>query len=125
MAYDEKFREKAVIYKDNGHSFKELKEIFGISSSTYYKWKENKKTSGYYVLPKTGKVKRKRKIDPERLKTLIAEKPDAYLRELAEEFDCSITAINNRLKQLKITYKKRHSPIRKNQKMQEKSILKN
>ena len=105
MAYDEKFRERAVIFKDGGHTFRQLKEIFGVCSHSYYEWKKNKETTGFYVL-KSDNVTRKRKIDPDELKAAVEEKPDAYLRELAEKFSCSTTAIHNRLKQLKITYKK-------------------
>jgi len=32
MAYDERFRIKAVEYKDSGKTFAELKEVFGITS---------------------------------------------------------------------------------------------
>ena len=28
MAYNEKYRERAISYKDNGHTFKELQETF-------------------------------------------------------------------------------------------------
>ena len=58
----------------------ELKETFEISSSTYYGWVKNKETTGFYAIPKSRKVTRKRKIDPEELKSVIKEKPDAYLR---------------------------------------------
>jgi transposase len=113
MAYDEKYRECAVAFKNRGNTFKPLKEVFKISSSTYYKWVKNKEKTGFYVEPQTGKATRKRKIDPVKLKSAIEEKPDAYLRELAAKFNCSTTAIHNRCKQLKITYKKRHLPTRK------------
>jgi transposase len=115
MIYDEKFRSCAVAFKDGGHTFKQLHKIFGICSYTYYKWKKNKEITGYYT-PKKEKVSRKRKIDPETLRLAVEKKPDAYLRELAEKFDCSTTAIHKRLKQLKITYKKRCLPIMKNPK---------
>ncbi|GHV57014.1 hypothetical protein FACS1894216_21350 [Synergistales bacterium] len=105
MAYDEKFRAHAVAFKDGGHTFKQLKEVFGICSAAYYEWREKKETTGVYV-PPCGKQTRKRKIDPEELKSAVEEKPDAYLRELAEKFNCSTTAVHNRLKQLKITPKK-------------------
>ena len=105
MAYDEKFRARAVAFKDNGHTFEQLKETFGICSHSYYKWKQNKELTNFFV-PKTEKATRKRKINPEELKSAIEEKPDAYLRELAEKFNCSTTAVHKRLKQLKITYKK-------------------
>ena len=114
MAYDEKFRRKAVEYKDNEHTFKQLKEIFGISSSTYYKWRKNKVSLGFYVLPKIAKATRRRKVDPDVLMKIVEENPDLFLHEIAQKFDCSVVAIFKRLKQQKITLKKRRSHIRKN-----------
>lgn len=102
MAYDEKFRERAVAYKDNGHT-RQLKEAFGISSRTYYNWKKNKEIAGLFVL-KVEQRTRKRKINPEELIAAVKEKPDIYLWELAEKFN-SVNAIHKRLKQLKITKK--------------------
>ena len=114
MAYDERFRKKAIEYKESGKTFAELKEVFGITSRSYYEWKQNKEQSGFYVLPKKERATRKRKIDPKELQKAIEEKPDLFLKELAEKFNCSITSVHNRLKTLKMTHKKRHSPIRKN-----------
>jgi transposase len=114
MAYDEKFRKKAVEYKDNGHTFKQLEETFGITHPTYYKWKKNKEISGFYVLPKAGKFTRKGKIDPNELKKVVEENPDLFLYEIAQMFDCSVVAIHKRLKQMKITLKKRHLLTAKN-----------
>ena len=48
-----------------------------------------------------------KKIDPDKLKKYIEEHPDAYLREIAEEFGCSVNAVSKALKRLKITRKKR------------------
>ena len=125
MAYDEKFRRKAVEYKDNEHTFKQLKETFGISSSTYYKWRKNKVSSGFYVLPKLAKATRRRKVDPGELMKIVEENPDLFLHEIAQKFDCSVVAIFKRLKQQKITLKKRRSHIRKSPNKQEKSTRKN
>ncbi len=125
MAYDEKYRKAAVEYKNSGHSFKELKEVFKISSTTYYEWVAYKERTGSYVPPKTGKSTRKGKIDPIALQKAVEEKPDAFLRELALLFDCSINAVHKRLKDQKITYKKRHLHTRKKMKRKEPSIVKN
>jgi len=114
MAYDEKYRKRAIEYKENNHTFKELKEAFRITSNTYYEWKK--------LMEETGSLKynnaktRRRKIDKEKLKQAIEEKPDAYLRELAELFDCTEQAIFYALKKMKITLKKRRLHILKNQK---------
>lgn len=114
MAYDKNFRKKAVEYKDNGHTFAQLKEVFGITNKTYSDWKKLLNESGSY---EKREVKRSyKKINPEALRTAIEEKPDAYLRELAEQFNCSEQAIFYALKKLKITFKKRRLLTRKNPK---------
>lgn len=122
MAYDEKYRARAVAFKESGKTFKELKEVFGICSYSYYAWKKNKERTGYYAPAKKEKATRKRKIDPAALELAINEKPDAYLRELAKKFNCSTTSIHNRLKQSKITLKKRRLPTQKNPKKTERNI---
>ena len=102
---------RAVAYKNEGHTFKELKDTFNIPSETYYQWKE-KLENGY-----DGKKvfrERSRKIDKEELKKAVEEKPDAYLYELAQLFDCSPQAVFLMLNRLNITRKKSPSPITKN-----------
>src|SRR5215469_7910038 len=81
MAYDEKYRKRAVEYKDKGHTFKQLKEAFGIHSSDYYRWKRNMEEYGAYKPPITEKRTRKRKIDPVELKKFVEQHPDLFLKE--------------------------------------------
>jgi transposase len=80
-----------------------LREAFDIPSATYYDWAE-KLDRGHY----NTKIKRerKRKIDKDELKREIAEKPDTYLRELAEKYGCTESAVFYALKKLSITRKK-------------------
>jgi transposase len=111
MAYSVDYKQRAVAYKGEGHTFKELYEAFKIPSTTYYEWKRRLEKG---VLGLKVKQTRRRKIDPEELKRVVKEKPDAYLREIAEKFDCSTTAVHKRLEAMKITYKKRHLPTQKN-----------
>jgi len=98
MAYDIDFIKRAVAYKQNGHTFSQLREAFGIPPETYYQWKYNLET-GYYEIKK-GKQIRKRKIDREQLKNAVAQKPDSYLYELANIFECSPQAIFYMLEKL-------------------------
>ena len=105
------FKKQAVAYKDGGHTFKQLHEAFGILNQTYYLGKRNLE-SGYYATK--GKQERTRKIDKETLAQAVADRPDAYLHELADLFDCSGQAVSEALKNRGITRKKRPSPIRKN-----------
>lgn len=118
--YSMDYRLRAVAYKDEGHTFKELKETFKIPAQTYYQWKE-KLQNGYY---ETKIIReRKRKIDKDALKQAPAKKPDAYLRELADGFGCTESAVFYALKKLKITRKKSLLPITKNPKRKERNIL--
>ena len=119
MRYRIDYKKRAVAYKQEGHTFKQLREAFDIPPETYYIWKEKLK-EGYYEI----KIKRerKRKIDKEALKQAVAERPDAYLKELAEQFNCTAVAVFYALEKLKITLKKRPLPIMKNRISNEQNI---
>ncbi|MDR2203411.1 MAG: transposase [Nitrososphaerota archaeon] len=79
---------------------------------TYYNWKNQKQQTGNLNPKKHGP--RKRKINNQKLKQHLKEHPDAYLKEIAKQFNTSTPAICKKLKKLKITRKKNHSPIAKN-----------
>jgi transposase len=119
MAYSIDFIKRAVAYRQKGHTFGQLLKAFEIPSVTYYDW-EKKLDNGYYDT-KTIR-ERKRKIDKDELKRKVAEKPDAYLRELAEEYGCTESAVFYALKKLNITRKKRLLPLLKNQKRNVRNI---
>lgn len=121
MAYSKDYREAAIAYRQSGHTFRELKEVFKITPRTYYQWVEKSEMSGNVKVKQT----RKRKIDPDALKKAVEEKPDAYLRELSEMFNCSTTAVHKRLVGLGITYKKRHLHTQRNPKKRERNIVRN
>ena len=117
--YSMDYRLRAVAYKDEGHTFKELRATFKIPAETYYQWKE-KLEDGYYDT----KIirERRRKIDKDELKQAVTKKPDAYLRELADKFNCTESAVFYALKRLKITRKKSVLPITKNPKRNVRNI---
>ena len=114
MAYSKDFIEAAVAFKQNNHTFKQLREVFGIPAETFYQWEERLE-SGYYDI-KRPKQERNRKIDKEMLKKAVAETPDAFLYELAALFNCSPQAVFSMLQKLNITVKKRPLPTVKNPK---------
>jgi transposase len=106
------FIKRAIAYKQEGHTLNQVREAFGIPPETYYDWK-GKLENGYYeTIP--AKRERKRKIDKELLKQAVTEKPDAFLKEYAEQFNCTPTAIFYALENLDITRKKRPLLIMKN-----------
>ncbi len=108
MAYSIDFIRRAITYKQNGHTFAQLREAFDIPSATYYDW-EAKLNNGHFDI--IVRRERHRKIDKEALIKAVAEKPDAFLKEYAEQFSCTPTAVFYALEKLNITRKKRPLPI--------------
>jgi transposase len=106
MSYDVKFRQTALNYWKNGHTQKETASVFSISTNTLQQWKNK--------LKGTGSVEKKvrntpwKKINPEKLVEYIELHPDAFLKEIAEVFSCSETAVSKALKRLKYSRKKNH-----------------
>jgi transposase len=47
MAYSADYRKVAIVFKQAGHTFKELKDVFKITPQTYYQWIEILETSGH------------------------------------------------------------------------------
>jgi len=107
MSYEIKFRRRAIEYWNDGHTKKETASAFKVNPDTLQEWKKQLKETGK-LEPKTRR-EIWRKIDPERLKEYLVQHPDAYLKEMAEEFGCSKVAIFKALKRLKISRKKNHS----------------
>jgi hypothetical protein len=119
MAYSIDFIKRAVAYKQEGHTFEQFSEAFGIPCARYYDWEE-KLNTGYYDIKIKGE--RHREIDKEALKKAVAEEPDAFLKEYAKQFNCTSTAIHYALENLNITRKKRLLPIMKNLRTSGRSI---
>jgi len=104
MSYDIKYRQRAIDYWNDRHTKIETAEVFKVNPDTLQDWKKQLKETGQLE----SKTRREtwRKIDPEKLKKYLRQHPDAYLKEIAEEFGCSTVAIFKALKRLKISRKK-------------------
>ena len=104
MSYDLKYRHRAIEYWNAGHSVRKTAEVFSVSTRTLQDWKKRLKETGKLE----PKIRREtwRKIDPDRLRKYVEQHPDAYLKEMAEEFNCSDVAILKALRRLKISRKK-------------------
>jgi transposase len=107
MSYSEDLRKKVIEYLSNGHSQRSSSRAFSISLSTVNKWHQKHKRTGELTDPPPRRSFRK--IDPERLETYLQTHPDAYLKEISEEFGCSESGVRYALKLLNITRKKRQS----------------
>lgn len=105
MSYPVKYRERTIEYRKEGHTLKETSETFKVSISTIRKWEKQLKEEGN--LENKPLNRGFKKIDPEKLKKFVEEHPDAYLKEIAKEFNCSDTAVYLAMQRLKITRKKR------------------
>jgi transposase len=107
VAYDERYRKRAVEYRLEGNSIERTAKTFKIGESTLKEWVRRYK--------EIGEIKNKplnrthKKIDPNALELFVEENPDAYLIEMAEAFNCTEAAIRKALKRLNITRKKRPS----------------
>ena len=109
MAYSEDLRERVLAYLSEGHTQENARKVFKVGRSTMRRWKKQLNEQGHL---KNKPLNRSfRKIDPEKLATYIKEQPDAYLREMAEIFNCTLEAVRQALKKLKITRKKRQKSI--------------
>jgi len=104
MSYEIKYRRRALEYWNDGHTKMETATVFKVNPDTLQNWKKQLKETG--TLEPKKRRETWRKINPEKLKDYVKEHPDAYLREIAEEFGCSDVAILKALKRLKISRKK-------------------
>jgi transposase len=100
MTYPLKFREKVFSVKEKqGLTFEQTSERFDIPIRTLFRWTNQLK-------PKTTRNKPATKVPMELLVEDVEKQPDAYLKERAERFNVSTTAIHYALKRLGISYKK-------------------
>jgi transposase len=105
MSYSEDLRKKVIDYIHSGHTQKSAQNVFKIGSTTIKRWlKQFKETGSLKNKPLNRSHK---KINPDTLFEYVTKHPDAYLREIAEHFNCSGEGIRKALKRLKITLKKK------------------
>jgi transposase len=112
------YKESAVKYKRDDHTFEETQAIFGMSKSTYYAW-EKEYDAGFPEKPKRTCEK---KINKQALQRAVEERPDSELSELAQPFGCTPQAVFYALKRMGITRKKRPLPTQKNRKNNARSM---
>jgi len=117
MTYSYDLRKKALDYIEKGGSKVEASQIFGVTVQTLINWVKRKNVGK--LMPNPSREKKPQKLNAEKLKTYIEKHPDSYLREIAEEFGVTITAVFYACKRLKITLKKRRPSIEKGMKRKE------
>ena len=105
MVYSIDFRKKVLAYCERAGSITDASHVF---QNTIYGWLKLKEKTG--ELNHQVKGTKPKKVDRDRLKTYLADNPDAYLTEIASEFDCHPTTIHYALKAMGYTRKKRITP---------------
>jgi len=105
MSYEKSFKERVLTYLAEGHTQAETAKTFGIGTTTIKEWK--RRVAANESLEPKIRNRRPKKINPDELKAYVAAHPDAYLPEIALQFNCTGEAVRRALKRLKITRKKR------------------
>ena len=116
MTYSTDLRKRVVEYVENGGSPKDAVSIFGVSPRSIWTWTRRKKDG---ILPPKKRQANPRKIDTNLLIKYIEDHPDAYLREIADEFGVTIPAVFYACKRLRISLKKRRYSTKKEMKKKE------
>ena len=110
MSYGIDYKTRTIEYRKEGNTLELTKQTFKVSITTIRRWeKEYDSEEGFVKKPLNRSFK---KIDPQKLAEHVAQHPDAYLKEIAEEFQCDESAIRQALKRQGITRKKRRSGTR-------------
>jgi transposase len=109
MVYSVDLKQRVIELSEEGMQRTEIAKVLGVARSSLYRWLnqhqqgeslEVKKRKSFY-----------RKLDVKKLQAYVERHPDKTLRELQEQFGCSCSGIWYRLKQLKITLKKKSCVI--------------
>ena len=109
-AYSQDLRDRVLAACDRGMATKEVAEVFQVSRAWVRRIKQRRREHGETTPRKMGGPGPV-KIDRARLAELVAERPDATLKELRDALgvDCAESSICTALKRMKLTFKKRRS----------------
>ena len=105
MGYDKKIREIVLSHVEAGKKQEEVRKMFNLGANTITQWKKLRKETG--SLANRPLERNWRKIDPEKLRLDVKEKPDDFDEERAERFGCSRSGIRDARYKHKLTRKKR------------------
>ena len=106
MAYDKHYRARVVEYILEGHTQIETSRIFKVGVNTIKTWIGKHKATGTAGGGYTVANRNPSKLKDEKLVAYMKEHPDAFLREIAEEFSCCNEGARKALARNNITLKK-------------------
>lgn len=109
-AKSQDLRDRVIALRDAGRSTAAVAALMGVSRSWVRRVMQVRRESGRTAaLPRGGW--RYQKVDPDRLRELVEQQPDATAQEFHARLgvDCSVSAVDDALRRLGLTYKKRRS----------------
>ena len=104
MAYDRDLRLRAIKYTEEGHTLAQAAAVFKVNIGTLIGWRKRYRATGDVKMKIRCPVNKK--IIPEKLIKYVEEHPDAYLKEIAEVFDCHPSSVLERPRKLRLREKK-------------------
>jgi len=110
--YSLDLRERVMKDCDNGMSREDAARKYSVAIATVYSWRAQRRETGS-VAPKKHRGGPKRKLAPyeKEVRQLVADHPDATLKELHAQLpnqdEVTVVTLHNFLKHLKITWKKK------------------
>jgi len=107
-AYSQDLRDRVMAARDRGLRTKQVAQVFAVSPAWVRRVMQRRRQTGQTSpLPRGGVTVVK--IDLERLRQLVAQQPDATVRELHERLGiaCSVSAVDMALRRLGLSFKKR------------------
>ena len=109
-SYSDDLRDRVLAAYDRGMRTKAIADIFQVSPAWARRVKQTRRQTGRTRPLKVG-GRRPSKIDAARLAELVAQQPDATLKELRQrlEVTCSLSAVHNALRRLRLSFKKSRS----------------
>ena len=110
--YSQDLRDRVLVAYERGMQTKQIAEIFSVSRAWARRVRQRFREGGERV-PRPMGGPRVIKIDQARLAELVAQRPDATVRELRELLgvDCSESAVGFALQRLGLSFKKRRSML--------------
>jgi transposase-like protein len=105
MAYSKDLKERAIEYRQKGHTVRETCKAYKISATALKKWM--RLFSAGETLEIKKRVRESSVYPCEKICAYIEANPQATLSEVAERFGGSISGANKALQRSKITLKKR------------------
>jgi len=107
-AYSQDLRDRVIAARDRGMKTKQVADLFNVSASWVRRVIQRRREHGE-TTPRPRGGLTVVKIDTDHLRALVAQQPDATVRELHERLgvDCSRSAVDMALRRMNLSFKKR------------------